>query len=140
MKPKLRDYLTILAALIVIFLCGAGVGYLIGEKKGRAQSSSTILQNGDETGDWQERTLTRLSRDLDLSVEQRKSLEAEVQKTSRKIQTSRDQAIGGYYRHLLDLHDQILPHLNPAQQEKIKKDRESLQQLLDSRFQSDATP
>ena len=37
MKPKLRDYLTIIFALLVIFICGCGVGFLIGEKEGRQE-------------------------------------------------------------------------------------------------------
>jgi hypothetical protein len=41
-----------------------------------------------------------------------------------------------YYRHLLDLHDHLLPHLKEDQQKKIKKDRKTLQRAIDLRFES----
>ena len=40
MKPKLRDYLTIIFALLIIFVCGCGVGFLIGEKEGRQETET----------------------------------------------------------------------------------------------------
>ena len=135
MKPKIRDYATILVALLTIFLCGYGVGFLTGEKKGRTKSTPPpIIGKTSIEGDWQTRTMERLTRLLDLSDEQTQMVENEVKLTSQKIQTSRDLAVEDYYRSLLDLHDQILPHLEPEQQEKIKKDRKSLQHAIDSRF------
>ena len=56
MKPKFRDYLTILMALVAIFLSGYGLGHLIGEKKGRKLAPSTIplIQNSeDSTRPWE---------------------------------------------------------------------------------------
>lgn len=134
MKPRLRDYLIILFALVVIFLCGSGVGYLVGEKKGRAQSTTRSAPPAPETDTWSERTMTRLTRSLDLTAAQRTQVQEDVERAGQKIQASRNQAIGDYYRHLLQLHDDLLPHLKPAQQKKIKKDREKLQRILDSRF------
>ena len=135
MKPRLRDYATILVALLTIFLCGYGVGFLTGEKKGRTETPARpLIGNSHETGDWEARTMERLTRLLDLSDEQSTKVETEVKSTSKKIQTSRDQAVEDYYRFLLELHDQLLPHLEPAQQKKIKKDRKSLQHAIDSRF------
>ncbi|MFT6863564.1 MAG: molecular chaperone GrpE (heat shock protein) [Akkermansiaceae bacterium] len=139
MKPRLRDYATILVALLTIFLCGYGVGFLTGEKKGRTEAPARPpIGISNETGDWETRTMERLTRLLDLSEEQTAKVENEVKSTSQKIQSSRDQAVDDYYRFLLDLHDQLLPHLDPAQQEKIKKDRKSLQQAIELRFKSSA--
>lgn len=138
MKPTLRDYLTILIALLAIFLCGYGVGFLLGEKKGRDQASFSALTTGNEndTGDWEARTMERLTRLLSLTKEQKSKVKKEVKTTSQKIQASRDQAVEDYYRHLLDFHDHLLPHLKEDQQEKIKKDRKTLQRAIDSRFES----
>ena len=51
MKPKLRDYFTILMALVAIFLSGYGLGHLIGEKKGRKLAPSTIplIQSSEDS-------------------------------------------------------------------------------------------
>lgn len=139
MKPRLRDYATILVALLTIFLCGYGVGYLTGEKKGRTHAPARpLIVNDNETGDWETRTMERLTRLLDLSEQQTTQVEGEVKSTSQKIQSSRNQAVEDYYRFLLDLHDQLLPYLDSTQQEKIKKDRKSLQHAIDLRFQSAA--
>ena len=35
MKPTFKDYLNIVLALIAIFLCGYGIGFLLGERKGQ---------------------------------------------------------------------------------------------------------
>ena len=135
MKPTLRDYLTILLALLVIFLCGYGTGFLICEKKARKQTApSALIKPNNETGEWENRTMERLSSHLNLSESQKEKIEAEVKTTSARIQASRDETVENYYRMLLDLHDQLLPFLEPEQQEKIKKDRKSLQQAIDSRF------
>lgn len=136
MKPSLRDYLTITMALLAIFLCGYGVGFLLGEKNGREQSSPfTLAGNSDQNAnDWEGRTLKRLSALLELSEDQKKNVAYEVGLTSGGIQQSREKTVEDYYRHLLDLHDRLLPHLNDDQQEKIKKDRKSLQLAIDLRF------
>ena len=138
MKPSLRDYLTITMALLAIFLCGYGVGFLLGEKNGREQSAPfTLAGNSDQNAsDWEGRTLKRLSSLLELSEDQKKSVADEVQLTSGSIQQSREKTVEDYYRHLLNLHDRLLPHLNEEQQGKIKKDRKSLQLAIDLRFKS----
>lgn len=137
MKPKLRDYLTILFALLVIFLCGTGVGFLIGEKKGRQESSTpNVIRSDQDNGAWENQTMERLTSLLDLSEKQREKVLGEVQTTSLEITDSRENAIAGHYRAILALHDRLLPHLNSDQQEKIKKDRKSLQRAIDLRFES----
>jgi selenocysteine lyase/cysteine desulfurase len=136
MKPKLRDYLTILMALLAIFLCGYGVGFLLGEKKGLNQSAPLTLvgRSSEDASSWEKSTLQRISESLKLTDEQQNLVSNEVQITSEKIQLSRDQAFEDYYLHLLELHERLLPHLNEEQQEKIKKDQKSLQRAINSRF------
>ena len=122
MKPRLRDYATILVALLTIFLCGYGVGFLTGEKKGRSEAPARpLIGKSDETGDWETRTMERLTRLLDLSDEQRSKVKSEVKSTSAKIQASRDKAVEDYYRFLLELHDQLLQHLGPRSRKRSKK-------------------
>ncbi|MDB4520043.1 hypothetical protein N9118_10860 [Akkermansiaceae bacterium] len=136
MKPKFRDYLTILMALLAIFLCGYGVGFLLGTKKNRKQPAPLILvgRSAEDASSWEESTLLRIVSSLKLTEEQRNLVSNEVQITSEKIQISRDEAFGNYYLHLLELHERLLPHLNEQQQEEIKKDQKSLQRAINSRF------
>ena len=136
MKPKFRDYLTILMALLAIFLCGYGVGFLLGTKKNRKQPAPLILvgRSAEDASSWEESTLLRIVSSLKLTEEQRNLVSNEVQITSEKIQISRDKAFGDYYLHLLELHERLLPHLNEQQQEEIKKDQKSLQRAIKSRF------
>ncbi|MEJ6580726.1 MAG: hypothetical protein QNL33_16885 [Akkermansiaceae bacterium] len=136
MKPSLRDYLIILLALLSIFLCGYGIGQLVGRKKGNDQPLSLPLSgaSGTETTNWELRTFNRLDSALDLSAEQKPQIESEVKTTSAKIQVSRDEAVEDYYLHLLELHDRILPLLSKDQEKRIKKDRKILQQAIETRF------
>ncbi|MGC6564016.1 MAG: hypothetical protein ACON38_00240 [Akkermansiaceae bacterium] len=133
MKPTLRVYLSITLALSTIFGCGYGVGYLVGKKH---QPAPFVLKNtsAQETGDWQQRTVARLSKALELSEEQQKQVGLEVEKTSQKIQGSRDRTLKGFYYHLLELHTNLIPHLNETQQKKIKQDQESLKRAIEKSF------
>lgn len=108
------------------------------QKNGNAEPTPFVLKSTSEqeSSDWQERTLERLTTTLGLTPEQQQKVSKEVSATSLEIQTSRDQALKDYYHHLLRLHEQLLPHLNENQKAKIKKDQKSLQRALDSWFQS----
>lgn len=133
MKPKLRDYLTILMALVAIFLSGYGLGHLIGEKKGRKLAPSTIplIQNSeDSTRPWEKRTLDRLQQTLSLNAEQEAAVEKEIAFISKQINKSRNETLRKYFLSLLDLHDRIRPHLTSEQQKILKKDQENLRRSL----------
>ena len=133
MKPKLRDYLTILMALVAIFLSGYGLGHLIGEKKGRKLAPSTIplIQSSeDSTQPWEKRTLDRLQQTLSLNAEQEAAVEKEIAFISMQINKSRNETLRKYFLSLLDLHDRIRPHLTSEQQKILKKDQENLRRSL----------
>lgn len=133
MKPKLRDYFTILMALVAIFLSGYGLGHLIGEKKGRKLAPSTIplIQNSeDSTRPWEKRTLERLQKTLSLNAEQEAAVEKEIAFISTQINKSRNETLRKYFLSLLDLHDRIRPHLTSEQQKILKKDQENLRRSL----------
>ena len=135
MKPTLRDYLTIIFALLVIFICGCGVGFLIGEKEGRQETETpTAIGSEHDSDTWEKQTMESLGSRLELSDQQREKILGEIQATSLEITSNKKTAIEDYYRVILALHDRLIPHLEPAQQEKIKKDRNKLQRRIDLRF------
>ena len=57
-----------------------------------------------------------------------------------EIRTSRNRALEDYYRHLLTLHDRLLPLLEPKQREEIEADRKNLQEAIKMRFSTSITP
>ena len=135
MKPKLRDYLIILFALLTIFVCGTGVGFLLGEKNAQKKmASSVVIPPAATNTAWEERTSKRLAELLNLTGDQRLKVGTEVTAISEKIRSTREDAVKNHYQALLELHDRLLPHLTPDQQAIIKKDRESLQRAIDLRF------
>ena len=135
MKPKLRDYLTIIFALLVIFICGCGVGFLIGENEGRQETETpTAIGSEHDSDTWEKQTMESLESRLELSDQQREKILGEIQATSLEITSNKKTAIEDYYRVILALHDRLIPHLEPDQQEKIKKDRNKLQRTINLRF------
>ena len=134
MKSSPRDYITILMALIAIFLCGLGIGHMLGEKKGReSQPAITLpaLDEKDSTG-WEDLMLQRLDSLLSLSPDQREKVLNEITLTSADIQVNRRDAIQDYYRHLLALHDRLPVHLTREQSQKIDSLRASLRNSIES--------
>ena len=135
MKPKLSDYLIILASLIAIFLAGAAVGYVVGEKRARPPAPLAPGAPGHGAGsDWEARTLERLRTELALDEAQCGQVSEEIRETFLAIRGSKDQALKDYYRELLDLHDRILPHLDDTQKARLTRDREQLRRVMEERF------
>ncbi|MDB4265306.1 hypothetical protein N9891_01005 [bacterium] len=131
MNLRPRDYITIGMALLAILFCGYGIGFLLGEKKGR-QSTLTISTptSQDKKSPWVRRTLAKFDDELELTPSQRKLVETEIEKTYDEIQKSRIQALRHYSTHIVDLHTRLLPHLDEAQQETVDELRQRLNDAL----------
>lgn len=136
MKPSLSIYLSIFLALAIIFSCGCGVGFLLGKKDQQEESAPLALSDTskEDAANWNDRTLKRLTRFLELTDEQKSLAAQEIKTSSDAIQKDRDHAVENYYHHLLKLHIRLIPHLNASQQKKLQKDQQSLQRAIDSRF------
>lgn len=138
MKPKLRDYLTIGMALLSILLCGYGVGFLVGDKKGRQNATIITLPAStgkEQKGLWVERTLAKFDRELQLTPDQQKFAAAEIAKTYDDIRKSRQSALRQYSSHIVDLHTRLLPNLDEDQKETVEKQQNRIQETLDLGFQ-----
>lgn len=134
MKPRLKDYLTIGMALLAIFLCGYGIGFLLGEKKGRQTSLNTVIQSpaskeGKEI--WVKKTLDRFDQRLTLTPDQKAAVTSEIEKTYDAIRKSKQEAILEYSKHLLELHTQLIPHLDESQREIVNDQQKKLREALD---------
>ncbi len=130
MKPSLRDYLAISAALLAILLCGYGIGFLVGERSTllRLNEASAVSQG---RADWASATVQRLTRELSLSPAQQAAVTNEVALTAPPIATARHQAMRQYRRALIDLHQRLLPHLDAKQCQLVEESRRQLQLSLD---------
>lgn len=133
MKPKASEYAVILLALATIFACGCAIGYLFGKSASQESIGGVSAQTGEaRPGDWESRTLEKLSRALALTPEQRTLVNKEITTASEEIAKTKKEALLDYHRNLLALHDRILPHLNRKQAELMEKDRRSLVELIGS--------
>ena len=129
MKPSTTDYLSITAALVAILLCGYGIGFLVGERTTRARlAPPTVVQTQP---DWSATTAARLTRELQLTPAQQVAVEREIQATATVIAAARHHAIREYRVALIDLHQRLLPHLDPDQRKQIETSCRQLKSSLD---------
>jgi hypothetical protein len=129
MKPSTTDYLSITAALVAILLCGYGIGFLVGERTTRARlAPPSVVQTQP---DWSATTAARLTRELQLTPAQQAVVEREIQTTATAIAAARHTAVREYRAALIDLHQRLLPHLDPSQRKQIEESCRQLQSSLD---------
>ena len=131
MKPTLRDYLTIAAALLAILLCGYGIGFLVGERTTQQRLLPRRPSAETRQRDWEAATLERLTAELDLTPEQQTQAAREIKKSAEKIARIRSRAVNEYRKELLDLHGRIEPGLTGNQRRKLNKSRRILKKMLD---------
>jgi uncharacterized membrane protein YcjF (UPF0283 family) len=130
MKPTLRDYLSITAALLAILLCGYGIGFLVGERTTRLRLTATPPAS-QEQADWATATTERLTRQLTLSTAQQTAVASEIRLAATGITATRHQAIRAYRMALIDLHQRLLPHLDSHQRKQVEESQKQLQLSID---------
>lgn len=121
-----------------ILLCGYGLGFLLGEKKGKAHAISLTVSSpasGDEKASWVRRTLKKFDSELQLSPAQKRTTQRELSQTYDAIRESRLSALKQYSSHIITLHDKLLPHLNDSQKTLILEQQHQLQETLELGFQ-----
>ena len=118
MKPTFKDYLSIALALLAIFLCGYGIGFLLGQRSQPSQSPDPSSREV-RIPDWEswERSVVRgIEKDIpDLTPEQRQSIRREVSETATRIKTARQTG----RREFQSLDKRLKQHLTPEQQAKL---------------------
>lgn len=120
MKPTLRDYLSIAAALLAIFFCGYGIGFLLGERKAtlRLQAPPPAREGG--VTDWESQTLATLQKSIELSPDQLARVKEEIARSAEKVREAREDALQSYRSELGALHQRLKPHLSPEQWQKLQ--------------------
>ncbi len=119
MKPTFKDYLSIALALLAIFLCGYGIGFLLGQ---RNQPSPPPVPPSREVRipdweTWERSTVKAIEKDIpDLTAAQRESIQREVSETATRIKTARQSG----RREFQSLDDRLKQYLTPEQQAKLR--------------------
>ena len=99
MKPTFKDYLSIALALLAIFLCGYGIGFLFGERKGQANLPAPAVAPAParpitDWNSWESSTLARIEEAVkDLTPEQREKIRVEITETAQRIRTARSEMV-----------------------------------------------
>ncbi len=121
MKPTFKDYLSIALALLAIFLCGYGIGFLFGERKGLRHAPPPPPAPTTSIAHWEENTLAVLQKTIELTPEQLAKVKAEIAASAATVRTARNGAFEAYRAELEELHQRLKPHLTPEQWEKLQK-------------------
>jgi len=118
-------------ALIAIFVSGYGIGFLFGERRTTDRLTPLIDPSGQQANaSWEQRTLDRLTDQLDLDPAQSGKIAAEIRATSGDIGKIRPNAIRESQQVLLDLHERIEAHLDQRQREVLESDKNALERVL----------
>jgi len=132
LKTPTKDILLIAVALLVILGCG----YVVGKRSAPEVVEIDPTPPTVEVDDFQEMVLSKLGDSLHLTPEQIADIRPDIKSTNDQITKTRKRALFEFYLHVRELHDKIGPKLDPQQQDKLRKDREKLQEVIEKRFPS----
>lgn len=119
MKPTFKDYLSIALALLAIFLCGYGIGFLLGQRNQPSQPPAPPAREVriPDWETWELSIVQTIEKDIpDLTPEQRQSIRREVSETANRIKTARQSG----RREFQSLDDRLKQYLTPEQQAKLR--------------------
>lgn len=122
MKPTFKDYLSIALALLAIFLCGYGLGFLFGERKGlrHAPPPPSRPAPTSSIANWEKTTLATLEKRIELTPAQRAMVQAEIATSAARVRSAREEALAIYQAELAALHQRLRPHLTTEQWEQLQ--------------------
>jgi hypothetical protein len=123
MKPTLRDYIITLAALLVVFACGYGIGHQVGSRPLRAAIHPPEIPGVT----WEDSVFRRIDGELALTEEQRPEVRRELTATVERIEATKQLSRDSVRQELVEFHRRVAPLLNPNQRDRLKKSERALQ-------------
>lgn len=123
MKPTLRDYCITVAAILVVFACGYGIGHQVGANPGPAALPPPEIPNTS----WEENVFRRMDSELALTTDQRPDVRRELAATVEKIDAIKQLSRTSVRQELADFHRRVAPLLNSDQRSRLKKSEQALQ-------------
>jgi hypothetical protein len=130
LKNPSKDFVLIAVALFAILGCGYGLGKRFAPIAVEIDPAPLVVEDAS----FEDLTLSKLSEVLGLTKEQIADIRPEIEATNDKITASRKKALFEFYLHIRELHEKMDPTLDPAQQEKLRKSRDTLQKVIEKRF------
>lgn len=127
MKPKRSDYLTVLMAFAAVFLCGYGIGHLVGERKAPPPLPAPPTTTSPA---WEQETLLTLQDSLALRPDQLGAVESELAKTAQSIRSSHDGAVLEYHQHILLLYERLIHFLDESQSARLRAEKNTLEKQI----------
>lgn len=124
MKHSWRDYCTIIMAFAAVFLCGYGVGHLVGERRIRPEGPLP------PTASWEGETLRTLTESLELRPDQARAVEEELSRTAHAIQESHDAVLLDYHQHVLRLYESLIKIVDEEQASRLRAEKNSLENQI----------
>ena len=103
------DKFALVVTLTALFAAGVGTGYFLGRKSTVIGVTSTTQASSNQgmMTDWWQRSLNRLSGDLQLTEEQKNSVRPMLQHTANQMFLNRDRALFQIHLELLSFHDTL---------------------------------
>ena len=127
MKPSWRDHATILFAFTAVFLCGYGIGHLVGARRSESGPSRTA----HDAPAWERQTLQALKTSLNLRPEQVPAVEKELTLTAQAIAESHQEVILDYHHHLDRLYQRLIEILDEEQCDRLRVEKKALEKQIE---------
>lgn len=126
MKTTWHNVGTILMAFAAVFLCGYGIGHLVGAHSHRSGTESPPVVSPA----WEQQTLEALRVSLDLRPEQVARVENELSATARNINESRQSVLLEYHRHINTLYERLIEILDEEQSARLRNEKIGLEKEI----------
>ncbi len=110
-------------ALVVIFVAGAGVGWVAGRQALFARQKAM-----SRPGFWDGMVLKRMDERLGLTAEQKITLEPMVKETAQRLQAQRRRAAWEQMQIVRSFYEEVEPHLTAEQRERIERYRQQMRE------------
>ena len=122
MKPNLKDHVTILLALLTVFVCGFGAGHVTGAKRSALKP--------EVTAHWEEETLSILKRSLDLDPSELQTVQVEIERAATGIRLRREETILNYHEQISELYGRLINQLGESNAGKLKEEKKALDEKI----------
>lgn len=133
MSPR-RQPLLLAVALLAIFAGGFGTGWF-GHRAGQAVAPSPPVAAGPVAASgWTDRALVTLTAELGLDPAQVAAIRPLLNDAAGRMDLDKERALFQLHMQVLKAHDEMRPHLRPAQLPALERMRERLKNDITRRF------
>ncbi|MEM1295867.1 MAG: hypothetical protein AAGH89_10915 [Verrucomicrobiota bacterium] len=121
----MKRYSKIVTALLIILIAGVGIGYSFGIREGKQRHRKMGKPDG-----WSTMMMRRLDSELDLTDEQRQTIEPILQKTGSDLHQTRKMAMNRSWTSIRNFYEELETLLTKEQKEQLKASRQNIRERL----------